>query len=162
MGTMAMVSLYSIPTGCKVDGRHGQYVTDRLADLAESYGWEPEDWRDDPRAVRLSIEVGSWGEPALSTLREFHHLAGDNLIDWLNDVTDDDHLWHFEDGEVFLSARADLEAGVMDAPWVQKSPITGAYIVSAVVNGHLMTRTYYGYTRREVLSMFRQEARSSQ
>lgn len=36
----------------------------------------------------------------------------------------------------------------------------GAWQVSALVYGFLVTRTYYGYTKREALSMFREEMQS--
>jgi hypothetical protein len=33
----------------------------------------------------------------------------------------------------------------------------GAYVVSDIIDGHLVTRTYYGCTRREALAWFRQD-----
>ena len=33
----------------------------------------------------------------------------------------------------------------------------GAWIVSALVRGYLVTRRYYGYTRREAIRAFRAE-----
>jgi len=36
---------------------------------------------------------------------------------------------------------------------------SGAWQVSAVVGGYLVTRTYYGYTKREAISTFRSEVR---
>ena len=34
---------------------------------------------------------------------------------------------------------------------------SGAWQVSAIIGGHLVTRTYYGYTRREAVMRYRQE-----
>ena len=36
----------------------------------------------------------------------------------------------------------------------------GAYIVSDIVDGFRVCRRYYGYTRREALTMFRREVRA--
>lgn len=33
---------------------------------------------------------------------------------------------------------------------------SGAWLVSAIVDGHLVTRIYYGHTKREAVSLFRQ------
>lgn len=35
----------------------------------------------------------------------------------------------------------------------------GAYQISAIVRGYLVTKTYYGYTKREAARMFRQDTR---
>lgn len=37
-----------------------------------------------------------------------------------------------------------------------KNP-NGSWTVSEIVDGYLVTRTYYGYTRRESLAQFRRE-----
>lgn len=37
---------------------------------------------------------------------------------------------------------------------------SGAWQVCAVVRGYLVTRTYYGYSKREALAMFKREVRS--
>jgi hypothetical protein len=36
---------------------------------------------------------------------------------------------------------------------------SGAWIVSDTVRGYLVTRTYYGYTKREAVRLFREEKR---
>lgn len=33
----------------------------------------------------------------------------------------------------------------------------GAWVVSDIIGGYLVTRTFYGYTKREALRMFRAE-----
>ena len=40
---------------------------------------------------------------------------------------------------------------------ITKNPINGAYVVSDIIDGHLVTRTYYGYTKKECRRMFRNE-----
>ena len=44
---------------------------------------------------------------------------------------------------------------------IERSSVTGAYIIYTDVNGHLMTRTYFGYTKREAAAMFRAEVRAA-
>lgn len=34
---------------------------------------------------------------------------------------------------------------------------SGAWQISAMLNGYLVTRTYFGYTKREALKAFREE-----
>ena len=34
---------------------------------------------------------------------------------------------------------------------------SGAWQVSAITGGHLLTRTYYGYTKREAVRLYKQE-----
>jgi hypothetical protein len=35
----------------------------------------------------------------------------------------------------------------------------GAYVISDIVSGYLVTRRYYGYTKREALRLFKEETR---
>ncbi len=39
-------------------------------------------------------------------------------------------------------------------------PINGSYVVSDIIGGQLVTRVYYGYTKRECQRMFRAEFKS--
>jgi hypothetical protein len=101
---MPIVNGHSAEPGCYIDGHHGQYAPDRLADLAESFGCTiPE--RFDPRAIRASIEHMT-GDTADAWM--LYHEAADLVLDWLNDRTDDDHLWEWVDGELYLSAMSDV------------------------------------------------------
>jgi len=36
----------------------------------------------------------------------------------------------------------------------------GAYVVSDIVGGYLVTRSYYGYTRREAIALFKAEIKA--
>lgn len=36
---------------------------------------------------------------------------------------------------------------------------SGAWQVSTIINGYLVTRTYYGYTKREAIALFRSETK---
>ena len=42
---------------------------------------------------------------------------------------------------------------------IERIPHSGAWAVSADVGGRLVTRTYYGYSKREAVAMFRHETR---
>jgi hypothetical protein len=33
----------------------------------------------------------------------------------------------------------------------------GAYVLSAIVGGYLVTRQYYGYTKRDAVALFRRD-----
>lgn len=33
----------------------------------------------------------------------------------------------------------------------------GAYVISDIIGGYLVTKRYYGYTKREALAMFKKE-----
>lgn len=44
---------------------------------------------------------------------------------------------------------------------ITKHPVNGSYVISSIVRGHLVTRVYYGYTRRDCASMFRRETRKT-
>lgn len=35
----------------------------------------------------------------------------------------------------------------------------GAWQISDIIGGHLVTRTYYGYTKREALRLFKSETK---
>lgn len=35
---------------------------------------------------------------------------------------------------------------------------SGAYVISDVVNGYLVTKQYYGYTKREAVALFKKES----
>ena len=37
--------------------------------------------------------------------------------------------------------------------------INGAYVISEVVRGYLVTRTYIGFTKRESIAMFKDEVK---
>jgi uncharacterized protein (DUF39 family) len=36
---------------------------------------------------------------------------------------------------------------------------SGAYVISDVVNGYLVTKQYYGYTKREAVALFKKESK---
>lgn len=37
----------------------------------------------------------------------------------------------------------------------------GAYVISDIVKGYLVTMRYYGYTKREAIRLFRQEIKKA-
>jgi hypothetical protein len=98
---------HNIEPGCYVDGHWGQYGTDRLADIAESYGWTPESPFDDPRFLRKEAEAAETHDGAFD-LWDMYHDADDFLVEWLNDHTIDG-LWGWDDGELYLRTPEDWE-----------------------------------------------------
>lgn len=51
-----MVNGHAAQPGCYIAGHWGQYGPDRVADVAESFGWEAGHVRDDPRRLRRVAE----------------------------------------------------------------------------------------------------------
>lgn len=45
----------------------------------------------------------------------------------------------------------------MPNPIIEQVAHNGAFIVSDIIGGYFVARTYYGYTRREALTAFRRE-----
>lgn len=56
-------------------------------------------------------------------------------------------------------ARTEAESLIRQNPEVAIKLHSGAYQVSAIIRGHLVTRTYYGYTKREAARRFRQDVK---
>ena len=44
---------------------------------------------------------------------------------------------------------------------IKKNQESGAFEIYALIGNHLLTRTYYGYTRREAVAMFRAELKGA-
>ena len=102
---MPTVNTHPVEPGCYIAGHWGQYGPDRLADIAEDFGWEPGKWSDDPRAIRDVIDtLELWGhDDAVPSLWELHVDAADDIETWLNDRTPGHHYWMWHDGEFYLS-----------------------------------------------------------
>lgn len=102
----AVVNGHEAPPGCYIDGHWGQYGPDRLADIAEGFGWHATDPSNDPRywrSVAVWLYDNGYGvsdaEPAAW---ERLHEAADRIEAWLNEHTEGDFVWSWEDGEFFL------------------------------------------------------------
>lgn len=39
----------------------------------------------------------------------------------------------------------------------EKHPVSGAWLVSALWDGYIVRRTYFDYTKKEAIALFRQE-----
>lgn len=110
--TYATVNGHPADPGCYVDGHCGQYAPDRLADVAESFGWRPFDVvDDDPRTLRRIADTlervdgaDAHHDPVWLTLWERHTETADAILDWLNHHTPGLWLWDWQDGEIFLFA----------------------------------------------------------
>lgn len=83
---------FEIEPGCYIDGHWGQYGLDRLAELAEEFD-VPIPPQHDTRLIRRS-ESEHWFDDYV--------MAGDWILDNLNLVTDNHHVWAWIDGELFL------------------------------------------------------------
>jgi hypothetical protein len=119
--------IHPVETGCWIAGHHGQYGPDRLADIAEGFGWTPDDCLADPRQVRLIVDtIDAWGYTRtadgcpicndrrvvgiVGSLWETHAESVDIITHWLNDHTEDGYSWGWEDGEFYLWTTAEWEA----------------------------------------------------
>jgi hypothetical protein len=83
---------WELEPGCYIDGHWGQYGNDRLAELAESYDI-PIPGEYDTREIRRK-GGDYWFDDYV--------MAGDWILDNLNLVTDEEHVWAWIDGELFL------------------------------------------------------------
>ena len=76
-----------VETGCHIDGRWGQYGPDRLADIADTFGWSPDKPTDDPRITRVfaeQLDEAGYGPALQGTLWEWGIEASDAIEAWLN------------------------------------------------------------------------------
>lgn len=147
---MTKVNGHEAEHGCYIDGHWGQYGPDRLAEVAEGFGWSTSlSPVDDPRVIRKvadDVEAMGYADAALA-IWEWRTDAADAIEEWLNDRTPptcidcgramyptsdgfyrhdgltngtavdlcghaatldaDHHVWHWRDGELFLSPLCD-------------------------------------------------------
>lgn len=121
---MPIVNGHPAETGCYVNGHWGQYGPDRLADQAEAFGWcadgESEDYpnegyQNDPRYWRrVADRHARHGDDREVDAWQAHSEAADAIERWLNDRTEDGYVWHWHDGEFFLSPLCDDPDGCTD------------------------------------------------
>lgn len=130
---MPIVNGHEAECGCYVEGHWGQYGPDHLAEQAEGFGWEPKQveingrfYDDDPRTWRAIAESHDracddkdcpfWNpDYPGATAWEYHIEAADDIETWLNSVTSSEnedgdqpgYVWHWRDGEFFLSPICD-------------------------------------------------------
>jgi len=91
--------------GCHIDGHWGQYAVDRLADIAEVFGWQPASTDDDPRALRQFAETADECNKSHSFWEQYT-CAADDILDWLNDRAEGCVVM-WEDGELFIDETTD-------------------------------------------------------
>ena len=115
MTTITLANGRDVDTGCWIDGHHGQYGPDRLADIAEDVLDVKLGCRDDPRVLRKLAELAD-GRRQLHNWWDAFDWAADRLEERLNDATpaqpqpdgtDRNYYWHWHDGEFFLSYSCD-------------------------------------------------------
>ncbi len=99
---MPNVNGHPAECGSYVEGHWGQYGADHLAEQAEAFGWSPDKPTDDPREIRKEAEAAE--EEGRSHWHwEVYMEAADDIEEWLNDRTGFGYIWHWHDGEFFLS-----------------------------------------------------------
>lgn len=126
--------------GCFIDGHHGQYGLDMMADVCEQFGVQVTN-DDDPRYWRRVAEGDeeAWTQRGETQDRVKPEDAWERQVESvdflereLNDVTEGGH-WEWQDGEFFLF-QTEVErwlyvtATDYDAAWLQ--------VVEANVNEH--------------------------
>jgi hypothetical protein len=120
MTTVLVHGVECIP-GCWVDGHWGQYGPDHLADKAEGI-WTPESWADDPRQIRGIIDyIENTGYDKYPEVRnlvgafwELATEATDKIEEFLNSGTPEGWVFHWSDGEFYLSPICDDEENCND------------------------------------------------
>jgi hypothetical protein len=108
--TIVRVRGVDCESGCWVEGHWGQYGPDHLADKVEGI-WEPETCLDDPREIRRIIDlIETWGydkhehvRDVIASFWELRSEATDAIEQFLNEHTPDGWMFHWRDGEFFLS-----------------------------------------------------------
>lgn len=104
---IATVNGLTTQTGCYIAGSWGQYSLDRLADVCEQFG-VPFPEENDPRRWRklMDLQEAKGGD----TNAAFESLvdSADKLETLLNDCTENG-VWHWDDGEFFLSPPDEFE-----------------------------------------------------
>ena len=84
---MPTVNTHPVEPGCYIAGHWGQYGPDRLADIAEGFGWTPEKSTDDPRIIREFNDAMLDANRNDYLLGEWTVDAADAIEDWLRDHT---------------------------------------------------------------------------
>lgn len=103
MTNASTINGHAVKQGCIIDGHWGQYGPDRLADVAEEFGWQPAEQHDDPRAIRANID-----EQIAGFTWDQHYWAAEDIEDWLNDNAEN-CVVAWEDGECFIWTWPDLD-----------------------------------------------------
>lgn len=109
MSTSTLVNGQPAELGCYVEGHWGQYGPDRLAEIAEGFGLEFAEETEDPRYWRAVAD--RWTDEGRDDMAgdawTMHVEVAESIETWLNNVTTPGHIWHWHDGEFFLSSICD-------------------------------------------------------
>ena len=102
--TMALVNGHPYYVGCVIDGHTGWRGIAEVCEIALNLGWKPKGQRE-PRRLRYLLKRYVTNE---ATERMTDALIGqggyaDEAEAWLNDNTEEGFVWHWSDGEFFLS-----------------------------------------------------------
>jgi hypothetical protein len=96
--TTLLVNEQECSTGLVLDGHFGWHNHVRMLQTAEGLGWEID---DELQAVMDLYDSGDYDYD--SNIPEIIFDAMQEAENWLNDRTDDGFVWHWHDGEFFLS-----------------------------------------------------------
>jgi hypothetical protein len=89
--------------GCYVDGHWGKYATARMVRVAETFGFKPTEEEE------RHLAADERGDMLTDYTFEYVIDAADRAEAWLNEHTPADLVWHWQEGEFFLS-RVDEDA----------------------------------------------------
>lgn len=80
---------HPVEPACYIEGHWGQYGLDRMAEIAEAFGWEPLTPMHDPRVQRQAADAADEAGRAEQAAQhwEWHARAADDIEDWLNEHT---------------------------------------------------------------------------
>ncbi len=84
--------------GCHIDGHTGWRGIADVCDIATDLGWKPEGKRAH-RTMRWALRQFRNG----TSTNDMAYWFSDEAEQWLNDNTADGFVWHWCDGEFFLS-----------------------------------------------------------
>jgi hypothetical protein len=93
---------HEVVTGLVLDGHYGWHNHARMIGVATSLGFPIS---DDDQAM---VDRYDTGDPSQTNEDDAEAVIGqgglmDDALEWLNDHTDGDVVWHWHDGEFFLS-----------------------------------------------------------
>lgn len=105
---MPIVNGHNAEVGCYAEGSRGWYAGERVIDVAIDFGWELD------AEAEAAVERYYHGEDRFDNDSDdlVEVVAGqggivDEAEEWLNDHTSEGFLWHWHEGEFFLSPICD-------------------------------------------------------
>ena len=114
---MALVNGHPYYVGCVIDGHTGWRGIAEVCEIATDLGWKPEGKRAH-RTMRWALrQFRNWASMCVCASTSTNDMAywyADEAERWLNDNTADGFVWHWSDGEFFLSPYCGDDDGCDD------------------------------------------------